>query len=425
MANPPPRSLHRPCALIHRDAAGSLWLIPPGPGAGYIYDVVSNVGKLETDGLGLQQLLFEAARRPWQFVPELPWNLPAPLQGQQRHFASIRLRRPLRHNLLGQPRARKQLADAEMAAQAAGYAADAVRPWSFAQLAASWARFPLKPRLDFQGLQGVTGSLQFAREGAGLSTSLRHWRLSSGSVTTSRAGVNNLFGKSPPIIPSDSNTCPTSSARQHLPGDVGNAEGRYIYFGMSIYSSTLAAAAAAAGRNPGTAASAGAAGHNHLPGRTVIIAGQRTARHRRRFRRRHHLRRQPRAWLVKRKPPKTTGGGPYIFAAAFSSGHGVVNFPSPMLDDRTAGVIRTALEAAQAGRIEEARAIGEKGLSAGCEAGPLHAMIGSFYVQRRDFAASLAHLERAREACPMIRSLSETLRQHSSNAGGSTMLSPS
>jgi len=84
-----------------------------------------------------------------------------------------------------------------------------------------------------------------------------------------------------------------------------------------------------------------------------------------------------------------------------------------MLDDRTAGVIRTALEAAQAGRIEEARAIGEKGLSAGCDAGPLHAMIGSFYVQTRDFAASLAHLERAREARPtdpiIVRNLATAL----------------
>jgi iron complex outermembrane receptor protein len=38
------------CALIHRDGGGSLWLVPSGPGAGYVVDTPTNVGRIKTDG---------------------------------------------------------------------------------------------------------------------------------------------------------------------------------------------------------------------------------------------------------------------------------------------------------------------------------------------------------------------------------------
>jgi tetratricopeptide (TPR) repeat protein len=68
------------------------------------------------------------------------------------------------------------------------------------------------------------------------------------------------------------------------------------------------------------------------------------------------------------------------------------------IDDRTAEVIRSALIAAQTGRIKEACEIGERGLADGCDPAALHAMIGSFLCQTNDFESALPHLQAAHEA---------------------------
>jgi tetratricopeptide (TPR) repeat protein len=68
--------------------------------------------------------------------------------------------------------------------------------------------------------------------------------------------------------------------------------------------------------------------------------------------------------------------------------------------DRTAEVIRSAVAAAQAGRIAEACAIGEQGLADGCEPAPLHAMVGSFLCAERSFDAAVPHLQVACEDRP-------------------------
>ena len=55
------------------------------------------------------------------------------------------------------------------------------------------------------------------------------------------------------------------------------------------------------------------------------------------------------------------------------------------IDDRTADIIRSALGAAQAGRIKEACEIGERGLAEGGDAPTLHAMIGAFLCSAGDY----------------------------------------
>ena len=77
-----------------------------------------------------------------------------------------------------------------------------------------------------------------------------------------------------------------------------------------------------------------------------------------------------------------------------------MNANAPALDDKTVEVIREAVAEASAGRIRQACEIGERGLAAGCDAAPLHAMIGAFLVQAGEFGDSIPHLETARNARP-------------------------
>ena len=68
------------------------------------------------------------------------------------------------------------------------------------------------------------------------------------------------------------------------------------------------------------------------------------------------------------------------------------------LDDHTAGTIRQALAAATAGRIADAVAIGEKGLSAGGDPAALHAMLGMLRTSSGDVLGALDDLWAAHRA---------------------------
>src|SRR4051812_23537452 len=70
------------------------------------------------------------------------------------------------------------------------------------------------------------------------------------------------------------------------------------------------------------------------------------------------------------------------------------------IDTRTAQIIRSALGAAQAGRVKEACEIGERGLAEGGDAPTLHAMIGAFLCGAGDYGAAIPHLESAHRARP-------------------------
>src|SRR3982751_2518919 len=75
------------------------------------------------------------------------------------------------------------------------------------------------------------------------------------------------------------------------------------------------------------------------------------------------------------------------------------------IDNRTAEIIRSALEAARAGRISEACEIGQRGLEEGGDGPSLHAMIGAFLCGAGEYQSAIPHLEhahRARPADPLI-----------------------
>lgn len=70
------------------------------------------------------------------------------------------------------------------------------------------------------------------------------------------------------------------------------------------------------------------------------------------------------------------------------------------IDDRTAEIIRSAMSAAQAGRIKDACEIGERGLAEGGDGPTLHAMIGGLLCSIREFGLAMTHLEIAHKARP-------------------------
>src|SRR5689334_7698136 len=75
------------------------------------------------------------------------------------------------------------------------------------------------------------------------------------------------------------------------------------------------------------------------------------------------------------------------------------------IDDRTAEVIRSAIAAAQAGRIKEACEIGERGLAEGGDGPTLHALIGALLSSAGNHETAIPHFEtahRARPADPLI-----------------------
>jgi Flp pilus assembly protein TadD len=75
------------------------------------------------------------------------------------------------------------------------------------------------------------------------------------------------------------------------------------------------------------------------------------------------------------------------------------------LDNRSAEIVRSALSAAQAGRIGAACDIGKRGLAEGGDGPTLHALVGALLCGAGDYETAIPHLEaahHARPADPMI-----------------------
>ena len=73
---------------------------------------------------------------------------------------------------------------------------------------------------------------------------------------------------------------------------------------------------------------------------------------------------------------------------------------APAIDDRTATAIRQALSAANVGRLDEARRIGEEALVNGGEPTALNAMLGAILCGNGQLDAGVRHLRTAHEARP-------------------------
>lgn len=83
------------------------------------------------------------------------------------------------------------------------------------------------------------------------------------------------------------------------------------------------------------------------------------------------------------------------------------------IDPETAAVIRSAMAAAQAGRVDEACAIGERGLEWGGDAAALNAMLGALLCSAGQFAPGIERLRQAHDLRPrdpvILRNLASAL----------------
>ena len=73
---------------------------------------------------------------------------------------------------------------------------------------------------------------------------------------------------------------------------------------------------------------------------------------------------------------------------------------APTLDEKTTAAIRQAVNAAAAGRLEEACSIGERLLAAGGDRAALNAMLGMFRSRTGDFDRAVGHLRVAHDERP-------------------------
>jgi cytochrome c-type biogenesis protein CcmH/NrfG len=72
----------------------------------------------------------------------------------------------------------------------------------------------------------------------------------------------------------------------------------------------------------------------------------------------------------------------------------------PMIDDRTAGIVRSAMAEARAGRVAEAFDIAKEGIAKGADEGVLSAMLGAIHCQTGNFRAAVEPLSKAAELRP-------------------------
>jgi Flp pilus assembly protein TadD len=72
----------------------------------------------------------------------------------------------------------------------------------------------------------------------------------------------------------------------------------------------------------------------------------------------------------------------------------------PAMDDLTTGAIRRALAAASAGRLADARTLGEQALAQGGDVAALNAMLGMLYSRSGDLDGAVRHLRVARAERP-------------------------
>ncbi len=227
------------CALVHRDAGGSIWLIPGSQaGAGFVFDLPQNVGALQTSGI-------EVNSSYSQRLGSLG-TLSASLIGTYLDKYSV-------DNGLTQPY------------DCAGLFGPTCSSEGTSGNNAPLPRWRHKLRMTLQLPQGIGVSLQWRRVGKvkaetltdneslegdfnfdpGLHIKAQNYfdlatTITFGEHYNFRLGVNNLFDREPPITTSGngsrsgSNLCPTLSCSGNTYPSSWDYLGRYLYAGVTL-----------------------------------------------------------------------------------------------------------------------------------------------------------------------------------------------
>lgn len=214
------------CALVNRDAGGSIWLTNDG----YVVDVPTNVGGIKTDGVDINanysHPLFNAGRLSWNFVGSY-------------------MRSYVTDNGLTEP----YDCAGYYGTTCSGTAVSSSSPmpkWRH-KLRASWAS-PWNLGLSLQWrMMGKVAHERTSEDSTlngtppvlGRKISAEHYLDLSASYDLldsvhMRAGINNLLDNDPPLITGSAGSCPTGPCNGNTYPGTWDALGRFLFVGTTI-----------------------------------------------------------------------------------------------------------------------------------------------------------------------------------------------
>jgi outer membrane receptor protein involved in Fe transport len=219
------------CSLIHRDPGGSLWLVAAGsPGAGYIVDTPNNVGRIKTDGIDLNS---SYARRMGAFG-----DLSLSFLGTYLHAYKVNNGISPTYDCAG--------FYGTVCSGATVASSNAMPRWRHKLRATLQLPFGLGVSLNWRHVgpvkfehlsddQALTGDVNQlnsrVRAQDYFDLALTYTLLDAAHL---RAGVNNLFDRSPPLIPNTNGACPSSSCAGNTYPGTWDAMGRFLYAGLTV-----------------------------------------------------------------------------------------------------------------------------------------------------------------------------------------------
>jgi len=211
------------CDLIHRDSSGSLWRTP----AGYITDTALNLGTLQTKGIDLQSsytLNLGEHRLGFNLVGTLLNTLSnAPLPGFPSYDCT-----GLYGNTCGVPSPKWRHS----------FRTNWRTPWNGLDIAATWRYYGTakSERLSSNGqLAGPVNANGISNDVPAYSYVDLTASMTFAEKFTFRVCANNLFDKTPPIIPSGGvSDCPSGPCNGNTWAQVYDALGRQVFATVTI-----------------------------------------------------------------------------------------------------------------------------------------------------------------------------------------------
>jgi iron complex outermembrane receptor protein len=219
------------CGLIHRDPGGSLWLVAAGsPGAGYIVDTPTNSGRIKTDG----------------------WDINSAYSQRLGRFGSLSL--SFLGTYLSHYKVNNSIAPTydcagfygTVCSGAAVASSSAMPRWRHKLRATLATPLGLGVSVNWRHVgpvdfEHLSDDAALAGDLNQLNSRVKAQNYIDLSLTYSlldavnlRAGVNNLFDRIPPIIPTANGACPGASCAGNTYPGTWDYMGRYIYAGVTV-----------------------------------------------------------------------------------------------------------------------------------------------------------------------------------------------
>jgi outer membrane receptor protein involved in Fe transport len=217
------------CALIHRNPAGSLWLSPDG----YVVDTPTNVGRIKTDGfdftaayshrLGGIGQLSASFLGTWLKHYEVNNGI-APTYDCAGYYGTV-----CSGNTVASSSAMPQWRHKMRATLQTPFGLGVSLNWRMVGKVAFEANSNDTALAGSNAARGQLGSQVSAQHYFDLAATYSLW-----DMVNLRAGVNNIFDKSPPIIPTGSGSCPSAACTGNTYPQTWDYLGRFLYLGATV-----------------------------------------------------------------------------------------------------------------------------------------------------------------------------------------------